>query len=125
VREAKAVVVSAWSLRHSPGTTTIRVGEIAAGRCRAPDPHFHVSNGIVVRRISPNSRKIEVKDAADELLSPKMLKLMGWEIANCHADDPAVLPTVQDDLTRRGGDWLREAAKAAAQSIAQEQKAFA
>ena len=125
LREAKAVVVSAWSLRHSPRTRTLRIGEIAAGRCRAPDPHYQVSNGIVVRRLSPNSRKIEVKDAADELLSPRMLKLMGREIANCHASDPDILPTIQDDLTRRGGDWLRQSAKAAAQSIAREQQAFA
>ncbi|AOO83398.1 DUF2252 family protein [Bosea vaviloviae] len=125
LREAKAIVVSAWSLRHAPGTTTIRVGEIAAGRCRAPDPHYQVSNGIVVRRLSPNSRKIEVKDAADELLFPRMLKLMGREIANCHANDPAVLPMIQEDLARRGGDWLRQAAKVAAQSVAREQAAFA
>ena len=124
LREAKAIVVSAWTLRHAPGTTTIRIGDIAAGRCRAPDPHYQVGNGIVVRRLSPNSRKIEVKDAADELLFPRMLKLMGREIANCHANDPAVLPAIQEDLIGRGGDWLRKAAKAAAQSVAREQEAF-
>ncbi|WID99655.1 DUF2252 family protein (plasmid) [Bosea vestrisii] len=124
LREAKAVVVSAWSLRYAPRSRTIRAGEIAAGRCRAPDPHYQVSDGIVVRRLSPNSRKIEVKDATDKLLSPRMLELMGREIANCHASDPDALLTIQEDLVRRGGDWLRQAAKAAAQSVAQEQVAF-
>lgn len=125
LREAKAVVVSAWSLGHAPHTRTIRAGEIAAGRCRAPDPHYQVSDGIVVRRLSPNSRKIEVKDDAEELLSPRVLELMGREIANCHASDPDLLPAIQEDLVRRDGDWLLQAAKAAAQSVAREQAAFA
>jgi len=124
LREAKAVVVSAWSLRHAPRIRRICAGEVAAGRCRAPDPHYRVSNGIVVRRLSPNSRKIEVKAAADELLSPRMLKLMGREIANCHASDPDALPAIQDDLARRESNWLRQAARAAAESVSREQAAF-
>jgi uncharacterized protein (DUF2252 family) len=124
LREAKAIVVSAWSLRHAPGTNTIRAGEIAAGRFRAPDPHYRVSDGIVVRRLSPNSRKIEVKDSTDELLSPKVLEIMGREIANCHASDPGVLLAIQEDLVRRGANWLLQAADAAAQSVAREQAAF-
>lgn len=124
LREAKALVISAWSLRFNPGTTTILAGEIASGRFRAPDPHYHVTDGILVRRLSPNSRKIEANDADATLLSRGMLEMMGREIANCHADDPAGLAAVRGDFPRRKKGWLRRAAKAAAQTIVQEQAQF-
>ncbi|MBX9909277.1 MAG: DUF2252 domain-containing protein [Beijerinckiaceae bacterium] len=125
LREAKALVISAWSLHFAPDTAAIHASKIATGRFRAPDPHYRVANGIVVRRLSPNSRKIEVEDAAAELLSPDMLDLMGREIANCHADDPARLSALRGDLSCRDGNWLRGAAKAAARTIAREHAEFA
>ena len=125
MREAKAVVASAWSLRHAPGPFVIRAGEIAAGRFRAPDPHYRVSDAIVTRRLSPNSRKPEVKGHADTLLDPKMLDLMGREVANCHAADPDCLPALQDDLSRRGDEWLHRTAKAAAHGVEQDKADFA
>lgn len=125
LREAKALAISAWSLKHNPTDTTIRTGVIAAGRARSPDPHYCVTDTILVRRLSPNSRKIEVEGDAQILLSPAMLDLMGFEIANCHADDPARIPGILADLDRRNSDWLRDCARAAASAIAVEQAAFA
>ena len=56
-----------WS--HRPGACAtarargaIRCGEIADGRFRAIDPWYRVTGGIVVRRLSPNNRKIEARD---------------------------------------------------------------
>lgn len=125
LREAKAIVLSGWSLHHDRGAAGIRAGEIAAGAARAADPCYSVSDGIVVRRLSPSSRKIEVEDGAGTLLSPEMLTAMGREIANCHAGDAGRLPDLGDDLARRGGDWLRQAAKSAAKTVAREQADFA
>ncbi|HEY4249999.1 MAG TPA: DUF2252 family protein [Roseomonas sp.] len=125
LREAKLLAQSAWALHHAPRSTAIRVAEIAGGRFRAPDPRYRVKDDILVRRLSPNSRKIEVKQSAIELLSPRMLAAMGREIANCHANDPDRLPALREDLARRGKAWLREAAKVAAASVAREQQSFA
>lgn len=125
LREAKAVAPSAWSVHFAPGSTAILAGEIARGRFRSPDPHYHVRDGIVVRRLSPNSRKIEVKDAAVELVSPRMLEAMGWEIANCHANASARSAALRDDLARRNGKWLCRAAKAAARAVAREHAEYA
>ncbi|MEZ0213888.1 MAG: DUF2252 family protein [Xanthobacteraceae bacterium] len=125
LREAKALVISAWSLRFAPDTTVILASAIATGRCRAPDPHYCVSDGLVVRRLSPNSRKLEVKDAAAELMLPDMLRLMGREIANCHADDPGQVSALRSDLLSRDQDWLPDAAKAAARFITSEHAEFA
>jgi hypothetical protein len=123
LREVKAVVVSAWTLRHG-GDPSIRVGEIAEGRLRAVDPHYRVSDGLVVRRLSPNSRKIEAKDATEDLLSPDMLTAMGREIAACHAGDGDRVAAIVAHLPGLSADGLRDHAKAAARQIEAEQAAF-
>jgi hypothetical protein len=124
LREAKSLVMSAWSLRHKRDDPTIYADVIANGRARSPDPHYNVSDHILVRRLSPNSRKIEVKDDPATLLSMEMLELMGFEIANCHADDAATVASICNDLDRRGSEWLRDGAKKAAASVAAEQKEY-
>ena len=123
LREAKAVVLSAWTLAHG-GDAVIRAGEIAAGRFRAVDPHYRVADGIVVRRLSPNSRKIEAKDALDDLLHPEMLTAMGWEIANCHGGDADRAPALRAHLNTLPADWLRDHARAAARQIEADKAAF-
>ncbi|MGJ4855625.1 DUF2252 family protein [Labrys sp. KB_33_2] len=125
LREAKRLTISAWSYRFDPRAKAILVEKIATGRCRAPDPYYGVKDAILVRRLSPNSRKLEVKTSVDEFLSPRMLTLMGQEIANCHADDPHRLPVLQKDLRKRGKDWLCNAAEAAAEAVIGEQEEFA
>ncbi|MFK0162700.1 DUF2252 family protein [Rhizobium sp. NPDC090279] len=125
LREVKALLQSGWSLMHDPSDKTIRTGVIAGGRARSPDPRYQVGAGLLVRRLSPNSRKIEVEGDAEVLLSPDMLDLMGFEIANCHANDASLIPGILADLDRRGPDWLRAAAKAAAAAVTAEQTEFA
>ncbi|OWV79898.1 hypothetical protein ATY78_09140 [Rhizobium sp. R635] len=124
LREAKALVPSAWSLCHGPRDGTIHAGKIAGGRMRSADPHYQVSGRILLRRLSPNSRKIEIDKHPEILLAPTMLELMGFEIANCHSDDPAAAAAILDDLRGRGSEWLHEAARAAATAISAEQKAY-
>jgi hypothetical protein len=123
LREVKAVVVSAWALRHG-GDPSIRAGEVAEGRFRAVDPHYRVADGLVARRLSPNSRKIEAKESIDDLLSRDMLSAMGQEIANCHAGDPNGAAALAH-LRTLPPDWLRGHAKAAARQIEIDQAAFA
>ncbi|MGR4862845.1 DUF2252 family protein [Caulobacter sp. LARHSG274] len=123
LREAKAMVVSAWLLRHG-GDPAIRIHDIAAGRFRAGDPHYRVADGIAVRRLSPNSRKIEAQDSGGALLSSDMLTAMGHEIANCHAGDVERVPALAEHFRRLPPDWLRDHAKAAASQVEVEQKAF-
>jgi uncharacterized protein (DUF2252 family) len=123
LREVKAVVVSAWVLRHG-GDPRIRIADIAEGQRRAVDPHYRVEDGLVVRRLSPNSRKIEAEKSIDVLLSPDMLAAMGQEIANCHLGDMGRASVLADDLRRQPAAWLRDHAKAAARQVEAEQKAF-
>ncbi|MEJ2815510.1 DUF2252 family protein [Caulobacter sp. CCG-8] len=120
LREVKAVVVSAWTLRHG-GDPSIRGGELAEGRFRAVDPHYRVTDGLVVRRLSPNSRKIEAEDSVDDLLSIHMLTAMGREIAACHVGDRAA---VAGHLASLQSGWLRGHAKAAARGVEDDWRDF-
>ena len=124
LREAKAVVVSAWVLRHG-GDSSIRIADIATGRFRAVDPHYRVDDGVVVRRLSPSSRKIEAKDSEGRLLSLDMLTAMGREIAACHAGDRDRAPTLGEHLRRLPPGWLHDHARAAARQIEADQAVFA
>jgi len=118
VREAKALVPSAWALVHSPNNLRIHCGELASGRYRAPDPYYDVIGNIVVRRLSPNNRKIELgKAATPNLATARILRAMGREIAalhRCSAVDP---DDIRADLSDRGDEWLLEAATLAADFV--------
>lgn len=84
IREAKAVVPSAWTYAAGTDTDEILCESAANGRFRAPDPCYRLSNSIVLRRLSPNSRKLEVESYGAVLIDPRMLRLMGHELANIH-----------------------------------------
>lgn len=89
VREAKALVASGWCLAHKPRDATLQLNAIAGGAYRAPDPHYAETNGVLVRRLSPNNRKIEVDGGLHVMLSPRLIRLMGRDLAACHAGDTA------------------------------------
>jgi hypothetical protein len=125
LRESKSLLQSAWSLRHNPTDTAIHAATIACGAARSADPEYKLVGTVLVRRLSPNSRKIEVKSDPSTLLSPNMLDLMGFEIANCHSGEPARIAAILNDLRQRKDGWLRDGAKAAVASIDAEQKLFA
>lgn len=124
LREAKALLPSAWTRVAGRGAGAMRVAELAAGRFRSPDPWFSVSNGVAVRRLSPNSRKINAASADDEdggigivtLLGRAMLEAMGAELAALHLGSTDAAP-ITADLARRGSGWLAEATTRAAAHV--------
>jgi len=90
LREAKAIVASAWTL-VAKGNKDIRCLEIANGKFHAPDACYDVKKNpqgdkghTAIRRLSPNSRKLEVAEHGAILLDPRMLHLMGHDLANVH-----------------------------------------
>jgi hypothetical protein len=117
VREAKVLLPSAWTLANGRGRPGIRCGEIAAGRYRAVDPWFRVANGVAVRRLSPNNRKIESDDSATTLLSPPLLEAMGFDLAAVHLGTTDCGPAVSRDLSERKPGWLPAAARTMAAAV--------
>jgi hypothetical protein len=116
VREAKALVTSAWTLAH-PGARKRSGALITAGRHRAPDPWYWVRDDVVVRRLSPNARKIEVMDRPGGLCDAAMLRAMGYELANIHLGTPDASAAIERDLARRRNDWLNRATEKAVEFV--------
>jgi hypothetical protein len=124
VREAKALVTSAWSRAHAKGATRLRCAEIACGRYRAVDPWYRITDGIVVRRLSPNNRKIEVRENPRQLLSSDMLHAMGADLAAVHLGHADRAAAIAHDLARRKRGWLRANAVTMAKAVEAEHAAW-
>ena len=129
IREAKGVVPSAWTRRDGGGPRAIRCAEIASGRFRAPDPWYRVTDGVAVRRLSPNSRKVDIEGeegiGLDVALGADMLRAMGAELAAVHLGTGDARDAIAKDLDRRPKGWLAEAAKTAASTVAAEHADYA
>ncbi|WP_439359061.1 DUF2252 family protein [Bradyrhizobium sp. DASA03007] len=115
VREAKALVPSAWDWAHDR-KGKLRFLDLAKGSYRAPDPHLVLErqNGFVIRRLAPDSRKINLGDHANMSLELDLLNVMGFDIGAIHAATAGASTTIAADLIKRDNDWLHAAAKAAA-----------
>jgi hypothetical protein len=101
----------------------IAIMEIAQGHYRAPDPWYQLTReNVIVRRLSPNDRKIELDKGRKVLLEAEMLEAMGRELANIHlgvADRGAV---IEQDLNDRTDRWLVHATEKAADATKHEFK---
>jgi uncharacterized protein (DUF2252 family) len=122
VREAKALVTSAWSRAHGRSNREVRAGEIANGRFRPLDPWYRIKNNVVVRRLSPNNRKIEVEQGESTLFTSDMLQTMGFELANVHLGTAERRDAIERDLERRKRGWLTANARKASDATTQEYK---
>ncbi len=126
LREAKAMLPSGWLLAHKGGRGGLRCEEIATGPFRAPDPWYHLIDKVLVRRLSPNNRKLAIEDAggAGELINPKMLEAMGRDLAAVHLGTAGQAAAIKADLGARKRRWFGAAVEAAAEAISREQKAW-
>ncbi len=125
VREAKALVTSAWVRAHgreNRENRAIRDRAIANGRFRATDPWYRIKDDLVVRRLSPNNRKIEVEKGKSVLFTSDMLQTMGFELANVHLGTADRLDAITQDLAKRKRGWLTTNAKRMSDAITQDFK---
>ncbi len=123
IREAKAVAPSAWARLHDRGATRLRCIEASTGTFRAPDPWLRLEGRIILRRLSPNNRKIGVEDGLDILLAPRMLRAMGRELASVHAASGKATD-LRAHLGRRRKGWLFDAAAKMVAATIADQKSF-
>jgi hypothetical protein len=126
VREAKAMVPSAWTYAVGGRERALRVNDIATGPYRSPDPWYRVTGRILVRRLSPNNRKLDLEavDAAAKLVDGQMLFAMGREIASIHRGSTDPEPILADLHHRRRGEFA-PAVKSAVAHIREEQAEYA
>ena len=122
VREAKAVLLSGWVLARGRSGRSVRCAEIAEGRHRAKDPWYRIDGNLVLRRLSPNNRKIEAEKEGVSLMAPDMLRAMGLELANVHLGTGDRRDAIARDLGMRQEGWLAADVKAAAAAVARDFK---
>jgi hypothetical protein len=112
VREAKAVVPSAWDWSHD-----IRGGfrglDLAKGPSRSPDPNLSIENGYLLRRLAPEARKLELGKDDDITVDHQLLQAMGQEIGAIHGADPAAAKQIRKHLDKAETNWLTASAKEA------------
>jgi hypothetical protein len=117
VREAKALVPSAWGWAHGAGDEPTRFFELATGVHRSPDPFLQLRAGFIFRRIAADARKIDLGVGADARLQRRVLEAMGFDLGSIHAADRAQATTLIDELGARDAGWLHAAAKTAEAAV--------
>src|SRR5262249_60566303 len=113
LREAKALVPSSFDWARGGAAGWPRFLDIARGAHRAPDPHLDLANGVIIRRLAPDVRKVERGPDFDLTLESDLLSAMGFDIGAIHAEDAQTIARIQGDLDARPDEWLHKAAKRA------------
>ena len=124
IREAKALVPPAWSRARDTDNKEISAGRIAEGRFRPIDPWYKVIGTLVVRRLSPNNRKIELEKGTSPLFEQDVLRTMAFDLANVHLGQQDHRDAIRRDLERRKRGWLVANARAAADVTTRDYKAW-
>ena len=123
VREAKAMVPSAWTRANRRGRDALQWHRLATGRYRSPDPWLALTGNIATRRLSPNNRKIEAAETPF-LTSRKMLRAMGRDLAAIHLGIADRSKAIAHDLGDRKRNWLRAAVERAADFVRRDCRAW-
>ena len=110
VREAKALVPSAFEWASGKIGPVGLFQLVATGRYRSPDPFLTVRSNYVVRRLASDSRKINLSDADAAAFGSDLLEAMGADLAAIHLSGKVSKGEIISDLDGRASDWLREAA---------------
>jgi uncharacterized protein (DUF2252 family) len=141
LREAKALVPSAWDWAHGSPNASPRFADLAAATTRAQDPYMAVTDGFIIRRLAPDSRKAELENnpgdqlqdrvlqdaqLRNEALQRKLLKAMGREIGSLHAitANARAIMAHLNSLEEHSPEWLRAASKKAAQAVEEDFKTW-
>jgi hypothetical protein len=113
VREAKALVPSAWGWAHGSSAHSNDLLTLAQGGARAPDPFFDVDGAWIFRRVSADSRKIDAR-RMDERDQRRMLHAMGHDVGAIHAMTEGAAGAITRHLETLPSTWLNRIAKDAA-----------
>jgi hypothetical protein len=117
LREAKALVPSAWTWANQGKSRALHFRALANGKYRAPDPFLDVNGKFIFRRIAADSRKIELADITGSQIKVNILEAMGFDLASIHAAGSVPVKTLKADLDRRPRGWLNAAAEVAAEKV--------
>jgi hypothetical protein len=120
LREAKALVPSAWNWARGRSAEPSRFLDLANGAYRSPDPFLAIRDRFILRRIAADSRKVNLDEDAAAALSVPLLTVMGFDLGAIHAASPDMAPRIAKDLASRPKGWLNTAAKSMAAAVKED-----
>jgi hypothetical protein len=124
-REAKAAAPSALCMpKTNIANPLADYRRIEALGFRARDPHLRLVDGWVIRRLSPEARKIEIAEIENVADQQTLLKAMGRELANIHRGTAGSAAQLRTFLGKLPKNWLHRAAAAAAARITEDYEAI-
>jgi len=77
---------------------------------RSTDPSLELHKQWILRRLAPDSSRVELKSLPKHKDVRKLLEAMGRETANIHLARRDAIQKVQRDLAKRRAGWLHQAA---------------
>ncbi len=120
-REAKAAAPSAVCMPKTGIANPLAdYRRIEALGFRARDPHLRLADGWVVRRLSPEVRKIEIDKIKQVTDRQALLEAMGHELANMHRGTAGTAAQLAKALAKLPKNWLHRAAAAAAERVRED-----
>lgn len=122
LREAKALVPSAWTWANGGKSKASHFRKVANGKYRAPDPFLDAQGKFIFRRIAADSRKIELADLGGSAIKIDIVEAMGFDLASIHAAGSPGVAVLAADLRKRPPGWLAAAAKIAATAVKRDFK---
>jgi uncharacterized protein (DUF2252 family) len=108
VREAKALVPSAWDWAHKRAGRS-RFPDAVRSRHRSPDPFLRADTRYIVRRLAADAIKIEFEELPKKALQKGMFEAMGFDLGSFHGGNETDAKAIIKDLGRRRGRWLQKA----------------
>ena len=125
-REAKAMLPSScvW-LSGRVGGRQSHYRQAITAAVRSRDPFQKIEGAWLIRRLSPDSNPIEIKDLPKKRDEQALLHAMGSEAANVHLGSKRAVNRILQDLARRKTGWLRTAAKEMAKVTERDWKKYA
>ncbi|MEH3145110.1 MAG: DUF2252 family protein [Methylobacterium frigidaeris] len=120
-REVKAAVPSAAYMHEEERRDPAADGRrLVAAACRAPDPALAIDGDWVLRRLSPEARKVEIEEIEHAPDQRHLLHAMGRELANVHLGSAGGAGPLRSFLETLPDHWLRHAAALAADRVRED-----
>ncbi|GLC97140.1 hypothetical protein Tamer19_65490 [Cupriavidus sp. TA19] len=119
VREAKALVPSSWYWANNRKTKASRFIDVANGAYRSPDPFLQICDSFILRRIGPDSRKLDIDDVAKAGRGPQLLEAMGRDVGSIHAAHRRV-SEVLTHLRSQPKGWLLDCTARSTASVLED-----
>ena len=124
-REAKAAAPSALRMPKTGIADPLAdYRRIEALGFRARDPHLRLAERWVIRRLSPEARKIEMAEIAGVADRHALLAAMGRELANTHRGRAGTAARIARALAKLPENWLHRAAAATAERVIEDFDSF-